>query len=158
VNEQLFFDDTAIVGWRSWIVTEGIDGLELRSVVYQHPWPSREALSMECEPGGCLGARWPIQPHSCGIHAFKDRGEAARFPGTWESRRADGAGVSTYVIGQVSLWGRVVEHERGYRGQFAYPFALWLPPELQRLAAPLARRYGVEVLLEAARQGMTSGR
>jgi hypothetical protein len=25
------------------------------------------------------------------------------------------------VIGRVALWGRVVEHEFGYRGEFAYP-------------------------------------
>jgi len=148
VSGQLFFDDSAVVGWRAWLLGEGVDGAELRSVVYQHLWQARRPLSLACEPGGCLGARWASQPHSCGIHAFKERADAERFPETWESRRADGAGLSTYVIGQVSLWGRVVEHERGYRGQFAYPFALWLPVELRSHAAALVRRYGVEVLFD----------
>jgi hypothetical protein len=148
VSGQLFFDDSAVIGWRAWVLHEGIDGPELRSVVYQHLWRARQPLSVACEPGGCLAARWPSQPHSCGIHAFKERAEAERFPETWESRRADGAGVSTYLIGQVSLWGRVIEHERGYRGQFAYPFALWLPSGLRRHAAALVRRYGVEALFD----------
>ncbi|MDP9286340.1 MAG: hypothetical protein M3P41_15495 [Actinomycetota bacterium] len=149
MSEQLFFDDTPIVGWRAWVLAEDLEGPELRSVVYQHVWPARNALSMECEPGGCLGARWPAQTHACGIHAFKERAGAARFPATWESRRAEGAGVSTYVIGQVSLWGHVIEHEHGFRGQFAYPYALCLPPGRRHLASPLARRYGVEVVVEA---------
>jgi len=29
-------------------------------------------------------------------------------------------------VGTVALWGRVVEHELGYRGQFAYPQRLML--------------------------------
>jgi hypothetical protein len=32
------------------------------------------------------------------------------------------------VHGEVYLWGRVVEHERGWRAQFAYPKALFLVP------------------------------
>jgi hypothetical protein len=145
LNDQLFFDDTAIVGWRSWLLAHGPDGPELRSIVYQHPWPAQEPLFMHCEQGGCLGARWAAQPHTCGIHAFKDRADAMRFPETWESRRFQDGVTSLYVIGQVSLWGRVVEHERGYRGQFAYPFALWLPAELRAYATSLSGRYGVEV-------------
>lgn len=30
------------------------------------------------------------------------------------------------VLGQVSLWGRVIETENGYRAQYAYPAELWL--------------------------------
>jgi len=32
------------------------------------------------------------------------------------------------VHGEVHLWGRVVEHERGWRAEFAYPKALFLVP------------------------------
>jgi hypothetical protein len=31
------------------------------------------------------------------------------------------------IYGEVSLWGSVVEHEAGFRAEFAYPQALYLP-------------------------------
>ena len=44
-------------------------------------------------------------------------------------------------VGRVLLWGRVVEHERGYRAEAAYPADAVAPdPET---AAALERRYGV---------------
>ena len=51
---------------------------------------------MVCEPGGCLAARWPAQPHSCGIHAFKSRADAVDFPAMWEARRFE-RGVSPSI-------------------------------------------------------------
>ena len=40
-------------------------------------------------------------------------------------------GCPRYAIeGEVYLWGTVVEHELGWRAQFAYPKSLFLPPEL----------------------------
>jgi hypothetical protein len=35
--------------------------------------------------------------------------------------------VEQPVFGQVSLWGRVVECEQGWRGQHAYPAAVYVP-------------------------------
>jgi hypothetical protein len=32
------------------------------------------------------------------------------------------------VLGEVNLWGTVIEHELGYRARFAYPKTLFLPP------------------------------
>jgi hypothetical protein len=34
------------------------------------------------------------------------------------------------IHGEVYLWGTVVEHELGWRAQFAYPKTLFLPPDL----------------------------
>jgi hypothetical protein len=40
-------------------------------------------------------------------------------------------GCPRYAIrGEVYLWGTVVEHELGWRAQFAYPKTLFLPPHL----------------------------
>jgi hypothetical protein len=40
------------------------------------------------------------------------------------------SGYERYGIhGQVNLWGTVVEHELGWRAQFAYPKSLFLPPD-----------------------------
>jgi hypothetical protein len=66
------------------------------------------------------------------------------------------------VIGRVSLWGRVVECERGWRAACAYPARLYLPlgrhgrlsflsgpaADAERLALAL-RIYGVPVELVA---------
>jgi hypothetical protein len=50
---------------------------------------------------------------SCGLYAVRDPGllRGARDPA---------------VLGTVSLWGRIVEHELGFRGQLAYPQRLVL--------------------------------
>lgn len=149
MSEPLYFDQEPVVGWRAWAVAETPLGPELRSVVYPHLWLPRRALKTVCEPGGCLAARWSGQPHSCGIHAFKSRADAFDFPATWESRRFErGIYPEHYLIGQVSLWGRVVEHERGYRGAIAYPYSLVLPRGHERLVVSLASRYCVDVIVD----------
>jgi hypothetical protein len=50
---------------------------------------------------------------TCGLHATHDPDplRRARDPA---------------VVGTTALWGRVVEHEHGYRGEFAYPQRLRL--------------------------------
>ena len=70
------------------------------------------------------------------------------------------------VIGEVRLWGRVIEHEHGYRAQFARPTALWLPVGyasqslgIQEVVDSLSRRsalevYGVPVGLYDERTGL----
>lgn len=149
---ELFFDSEPLLGWRAWTVAEAATGPELRSLVYAHAWPPGGPMRQVCEPGGCLAARWPNQPHTCGIHAFKERSDAEAYPRTWEARRSGGArSGSVYAIGRVSLWGRVIEHERGYRAALAYPFDLFLPPQHRPLAIPLAARYGVEVMVDGSR-------
>jgi hypothetical protein len=47
------------------------------------------------------------------------------------------------VIGQVYLWGQIVEHTRGYRAEFAYPKALITTYEAD--AALLREKWNVEV-------------
>ena len=51
------------------------------------------------------------------------------------------------VAGRVALWGRVIEHDHGYRAQYGYPLALWLAPTpgatSARTVRALAARYGV---------------
>lgn len=51
-----------------------------------------------------------------------------------------------FVVGEVNLWGRVIEHEDGYRAQFAYPRRLYVVDggtEGQRIANALTLAYGV---------------
>jgi hypothetical protein len=125
-----------IVGWRTWLVVKGADGLRLGSVVQPTLWePLRELV------GECLAHHrlvWFFRrrrrsdhdaPHlrcSCGIYASKDAQLAGQYVFTREFERRHVVGR---VIGRVSLWGRVLACPRGWRAQFAYPERIYVPME-----------------------------
>lgn len=50
-----------------------------------------------------------------------------------------------YAFGRVSLWGRVIEHESGWRAQYAYPYALTLETLDEDAALVIRREYAVDV-------------
>lgn len=54
----------------------------------------------------------PAESCSCGIYALKSRAAAVAY------------GQHTSVLGEVYLWGKVIEGEDGYRAQYAYPKSL----------------------------------
>jgi hypothetical protein len=56
---------------------------------------------------------------TCGVYAAKNLEHLCQFG-------YEGRGIH----GEVYLWGTVVEHELGWRAQFAYPKTLFLPPDL----------------------------
>ena len=87
------------------------------------------------EPGGSpaeeVGAE--REECACGIHA-------AREPATvWSYLRGrDEPGTVARVLGRVLLWGRVVEHEGGWRASHASPLDfVATEPELARSLASL---------------------
>ena len=129
-----FFQPT--LGWRVWLVVEDHDELRLASVMYPTVWEPRREQVADCRPGDprdlhgetVLSHPGPhLAPHircGCGIYAAKGVELAASY--------FDGYGPLTdqpafRVIGRVSLWGRVVEGERGYRASHAYPAHLYVP-------------------------------
>jgi hypothetical protein len=84
----------------------------------------------------------------CGVYASKNLDDlrSIRF---WESGARS----------EVFLWGLTVEHERGFRSQFAYPKSLHLPPEALpdtlgeielRLKALIAYRCDIYIAQEGA--------
>ena len=92
----------------------------------------------------------------CGLYASTSVKRAARFvQGHGSLHEAIGA-----VIGQVSLWGSVVECECGWRASHAYPARLYVPLGKQGRfsilfgygadAAQALRAYGVPVELVAS--------
>jgi len=58
--------------------------------------------------------RCPDEGCTCGWHAVRDASTLVR------------PGGPAAVVGQVSLWGKVIEHARGFRAEFAYPARLRL--------------------------------
>jgi len=127
-----------LVSWRLW--TSNLTGREAYLIAMNGVpvRPFRKAESV------CGNARWtkhdPFVPSlecSCGFwsyRTFKDLVNGMYMNGTSGSGR-------TYVLGTISNWGVVCEHERGFRSQFIYPKEL-IAPTIP-LAKALEHTYGV---------------
>ena len=111
-----------IVAWRAWALTGHRDGTELllRPVAGRsRPWRPMEPAEAACKHARLHGA--PNVDCSSGLHGTHDVEilRRTRCPA---------------VLGRVAFWGRVIEHELGYRAQFGYPqrlalvcqFCFWL--------------------------------
>jgi len=103
-----------IVAWRAWALTGHRDGTELllRPVAGRsRPWRPMEPAEAACKHARLHGA--PNVDCSCGLHGTHDVEilRRTRCPA---------------VLGRVAFWGRVIEHELGYRAQFGYPQRLAL--------------------------------
>lgn len=128
-----------ITGWRGWTLSRcgRLEALGKDTV-----WPAKRALEAECQRGGTMSRYVGSVSHhlapawdcTCGVWAFKDLDRLVAALGSQYS------GVR--VIGTVSLWGRVIETENGYRAQYAYPAELWL---LDDTLEELGRVYDVPV-------------
>lgn len=114
--------------------------------------PAFPPRALKCEPlraeqRGPGRHTAPARDCGCGLHAAKD-------PRLLPTVR-DGP-VS--VVGTVGLWGRVIEHEHGYRAALAYPLALRLvcsrcgrARDASRMVVGRARRAG-DLLAAACRR------
>jgi len=103
-----------IVAWRGWSLTGRSDGSKLRIGAVtgrKDTWPPLRATRATCKRGRSHPA-----PHlgcRCGLYATHN---------TELLRRTK----TPAVIGTIAMWGRVIEHENGYRAQLAYPQRLRL--------------------------------
>jgi hypothetical protein len=118
----------AIEGYRCWCVPMFRD--ELRSM-NGAAWPTYRRMESDCPNGACSGVNC-----GCGLHAFKKM-ELAK--GEFEEKNSR---YTNRVFGSVWLWGRVLECEKGYRAQFAYPKSF---TDTGTLARKMAVVYGVKV-------------
>jgi hypothetical protein len=119
-----------VIGWRVWRILpfETLQGEESYRLcaagMRGRPkvWEPRAATAAVCSGfSSTHEAPWP--DCDCGIYAFRDQAEAAELLEHFATT-PNGKGAVGWAIGRVSLWGRVVECEKGWRGQFAYPYAL----------------------------------
>lgn len=130
-----------ILGWRAWKV----EGGRLYSTVWGSLWPERARLEATCglggrsSPGGLRGMHdAPSLRCQCGIYALKAREDALYL--------ADQIiAPDVAAIGRVSLWGRVVETQRGYRGQYGYVYDVELLGGNEADAREIRARYAVDV-------------
>jgi hypothetical protein len=142
-----------VVGWRMWLASRQGSSCALRSPLQRTTWPMHEPLEARC---AIPQIRWPRRPphHApqftceCGIYAAMWRSFAPQFrPGVAHNGQLP-------VVGEVSLWGDIVEAECGWRGQYAYPACLFIPvvDHVEDRAFDIAqglRGYGVGVTVVA---------
>jgi hypothetical protein len=104
-----------IIGYRVW----RWDDAGLRSLNGK-PWSPCKPLAAKCGAGKAHDAHEvPQTDCTCGVYAAKNLEHLRQFG-------YEGRGIH----GEVYLWGTVVEHELGWRAQFAYPKSLALPADL----------------------------
>ena len=113
----------ALIGWRVWCVVETRAGLRLASVIHEHAWPVAHETVARCDNGH----EAPDPACACGIHAAREPAAVLSYlHGRDEPRTV------ARVLGRVQLWGRVVEHEGGWRAERAYPLDFVADAELAR--------------------------
>jgi hypothetical protein len=103
-------------GWRVWRLSRIGGRLVLRSITHDASWEPDEAMHATC-PRTSAGHRAPGDGCTCGLYAVSTP-EALSRAGVFN------AGIG--VVGAIAMWGRVVEHGRGARSEFAYPARLRL--------------------------------
>jgi hypothetical protein len=133
-----------MIGWRAWRTKERDGKIFLHSVTKaNHSWPHRKPLIATCLT--TLRAR-RVHPHpvpsvdycTCGIYSTKTRAHLMSMSYPEQGQ----------VIGEVSLWGRIVEGTHGWRAQFAYPRTLYVNYPSDNVVR-LNEAYGVPVKVTA---------
>jgi hypothetical protein len=151
-----------IVGWRIWRITRNRGEARLSSYFYRSEWPVLEPLRAQCSAPRMMWTRErrchlaPAPYCVCGVHGAHWQLFAA------EIKRSHLARKPRFALGEVALWGTVVEAERGWRAEFAYPRRLFVPLRKRggpfedfKLALELGA-YGVDVELFDAPNAATA--
>lgn len=105
-----------IIAWRAWKVKDGL----LTSMYRDDLWPPDEPITGDPGGSGC------VENTRAGVHAFTTQKGALEYA----IAHANGSVMvngSPVVIGRVALWGEVIEHEQGYRAEFAKVHSLDVP-------------------------------
>lgn len=133
-----------VLGWRVWRLTPDF---QLASLTSPCIWPPARPMRAICsgggwsDEGGPCGRSVPVWLCACGLYAKKDA-----LP-VWDELFLP----ANYVIGQVSLWGRIIEHERGWRAEYGYPYDLLIRTyrsDGDQIAGRIRSLYAVDALAE----------
>ena len=104
-----------VTAWRTWRVWLSSEGLSLHSVAAAPnlgEWRPLRPMEARCgyremRPPACECDSCPSGDNKCGIYAYREA------PSTVTHAMG--------IVGRVAMWGTVIEHQTGYRSQFAYP-------------------------------------
>jgi hypothetical protein len=120
-------------------------------------WTSRQAWSVQGELGLWSISQWEncwqpgVNSAVCKIRPHKPPDETC-YCGLWSvSDWHDSVGLvdrSDFILGVIQMWGKIVEHETGYRSEFASPISLArncgsVPPSD---LAKIAQRYDIPLV------------
>ena len=136
--------DEPLVGWRCWFALP--HELLLRPILKRGlAWKPREPVEAICpehlhevpfdDAEKCRCGIWTV----CHPMLLDEIG--------WTSAPPRGVGKlpGIMVVGEVSLWGKIVQHARGWRASMAYPRHLYAFTDDPLIAQTLRERYGVPV-------------
>jgi len=137
-----------IVGWRQWNFMYPHFLANLGNDTIYVP---REKIEARCGQEDHSEQQAPHLPCTCGIYAYKEKprllGEIRNTYGRPLApvlhHRVPRVPGLRLVYGEINLWGKVIEHEDGYRAQFGYPKRLWCTPAIEPLAGWIGYVYGV---------------
>jgi hypothetical protein len=150
-----------IIAYRFWAVRSRGDDTFLTSLnSSDQRWMPSMPMQAICNiralrssEGGHPRTSAPDTACRCGLYALK---QVRDYPDGWVD--SSESCLRAIAAGRVALWGTVIEHEHGYRAEYAYPVVIWpwrpanLPPgfpksrSLWRLFERLGEDYGCEVL------------
>jgi hypothetical protein len=115
-----------IVGYRGWTW----DTMGLKSLCGER-WHPNQSLAARCRASVVVGT---IAGRAEAVHDAHEPPQANCTCGVYASKSLEQLLTTGYakcgIHGEVYLWGTVVEHELGWRAQFAYPKTLFLPSDL----------------------------
>jgi hypothetical protein len=143
--------DEAVLGWRSWRVLrfESFGGQPSYRLCacgtrgIPKVWEPLEAVRAVCSGFRSQHeAPWP--DHECGIYAYREDIEADRHLHSFREALRDDESLVGWARGRASLWGRVIEHELGWRAQYAYPYDMIVHAEPE-VAEAIRTAYLVDV-------------
>lgn len=117
-----------LTGWRGWIVQNGV----LKALGMSGVWTPKKITAAECL--NKANHACPSSACSCGYWSFKTLENLTEV--------LSGYTNSVQVIGSVEVWGKVIDCEKGFRSEFAYPKELWLLDNEYEFLGPL---YGVPI-------------
>jgi hypothetical protein len=133
-------------GWRAWNVSAQLPRFgtapKLYSVTHSsYYWQPRKLSRAICSQDP---SHVPGEKCGCGFYAAKDLDHLLTLG--YSNYDAEASGQFC-VVGQLAMWGKVIEGSQGWRAEKAYPVKLFVPFEAHYLAKPLSDAYGVPVQL-----------
>jgi hypothetical protein len=135
-----------VVGWRCWRVLDDRDGFVLASANHPTRWPPGLALEAGCQEGDHAP---PASGCGCGVYAARAPELVLRYFSPAVTRAATIItpailGYDTVLaVGLVSMWGKVVEADLGWRGRYAYPRELLVPAAVKHYRRGPGTRFDV---------------
>ena len=104
-----------VTAWRTWRVWLSSEGLSLHSVAAAPnlgEWQPLRPMEARCgyremRPPACECDSCPSGDNKCGIYAYREAPSSVTH--------------AMGIVGRVAMWGTVIEHQTGYRSQYAYP-------------------------------------